>query len=854
MKMKTMFSKRRFLAALSVVLLISAALVTSCMDHLGDYEDKQGDNVYKEAPAGKGLIRINITDSNARTILPTLPAVGSMYYSVKFVGGTTVDIGDTTAVAYDKLNNIPIALDIDAYNITITAWKEAARTNPLAGWTGSVGPIGGGTTDVDANLKGWTTDGTGTFRYSINVPALPPATWGTLTPAPTSYSTAKMEISSSSDISLGIGPNTNSSSPLSLSAGYYTVKITLSADNCQDRVVINDMHIYNTEESSWTYSVPALSQNSFSVAFNTNGIPDTGSSFDNTIQDGISNAGTVTDPHDPENDDYDFEGWFTGTTGVGDGTVSGTQWVFGSSGTKVFKDTTLYAKWTAKVQDDITIAAIPGVTPPVAGATPVSAITETAEYTGTVTWDNDNPSTFAPVTTYTATITLTAKQGYTLVNLTTGFFTVSGATTVSYTAGSNTVIAVFPATGTMVINIAAIEGVTAPVAGATPVSTITETAQYTGSVAWNGDPVTFAPLTTYTATIALTPKYGYTLTGVVANFFTVAETASAATNSADSGVITAVFPATGNITINIAAIAGVTAPVAGATPVSTITPTAQYSGSISWSPALVGGKFAPLTAYTATITLTPETGYTLTGVTANFFTVSGATPVNNSADSGVITAEFPATGTMVIDIAAIPGVTVPVAGGIPVVSINPTDQYTGTVTWDNGNPSIFATSTAYTATITLTPKTGYTLTGVGTNFFTVAGATPVSYTAGSNTVTAVFPATASTVTGIDLTITFDLHDVNVVQGGTVTAPITYDKLAGSDTLTFTVNDGYGGVFSGVTWNMDGVSLGSGNTLTLDKNATVFLSKLTTGAHVINVRGTKDGQSFSQNFTLNVNNN
>jgi len=663
-----------------------------------------------------------------------------------------------------------------------------------------------------------------------------------------------MEISSSSDISLGIGPNTNSSSPLSLSAGYYTVKITLSADNCQDRVVINDMHIYNTEESSWTYSVPALSQNSFSVAFNTNGIPDTGSSFDNTIQDGISNAGTVTDPHDPENDDYDFEGWFTGTTGVGDGTVSGTQWVFGSSGTKVFKDTTLYAKWTAKVQDDITIAAIPGVTPPVAGATPVSAITETAEYTGTVTWDNDNPSTFAPVTTYTATITLTAKQGYTLVNLTTGFFTVSGATTVSYTAGSNTVIAVFPATGTMVINIAAIEGVTAPVAGATPVSTITETAQYTGSVAWNGDPVTFAPLTTYTATIALTPKYGYTLTGVVANFFTVAETASAATNSADSGVITAVFPATGNITINIAAIAGVTAPVAGATPVSTITPTAQYSGSISWSPALVGGKFAPLTAYTATITLTPETGYTLTGVTANFFTVSGATPVNNSADSGVITAEFPATGTMVIDIAAIPGVTVPVAGGIPVVSINPTDQYTGTVTWDNGNPSIFATSTAYTATITLTPKTGYTLTGVGTNFFTVAGATPVSYTAGSNTVTAVFPATASTVTGIDLTITFDLHDVNVVQGGTVTAPITYDKLAGSDTLTFTVNDGYGGVFSGVTWNMDGVSLGSGNTLTLDKNATVFLSKLTTGAHVINVRGTKDGQSFSQNFTLNVNNN
>jgi hypothetical protein len=47
--------------------------------------------------------------------------------------------------------------------------------------------------------------------------------------------------------------------------------------------------------------------------------------------------------------------------------------------------------------------------------------------------------------------------------------------------------------------------------------------------------------------------------------------------------------------------------------------------------------------YTATITLTAKTGYTLTGVTANFFTVAGATSVSNSADSGVVTAVFPAT-------------------------------------------------------------------------------------------------------------------------------------------------------------------------------------------------------------------
>jgi hypothetical protein len=98
----------------------------------------------------------------------------------------------------------------------------------------------------------------------------------------------------------------------------------------------------------------------------------------------------------------------------------------------------------------------------------------------------------------------------------------------------------------MIINTAAIVGVTAPVTRAIPVTTITETDQYTGTVAWNGSPTTFAGGTIYTATITLTPKTGYTLTGVIANFFTVA--GATATNDANSGAVTAVFPATANIT------------------------------------------------------------------------------------------------------------------------------------------------------------------------------------------------------------------------------------------------------------------------------------------------------------------
>ena len=90
--------------------------------------------------------------------------------------------------------------------------------------------------------------------------------------------------------------------------------------------------------------------------------------------------------------------------------------------------------------------------------------------------------------------------------------------------------------------------------------------------------------------------------------------------------------------IYVPAIAGVTAPVSGATPVTTVTAANGYTGTISWSGSPT--TFAATTAYTATITLTPATGFTLTGVTANFFTVAGATFVTHSADSGVITAEF----------------------------------------------------------------------------------------------------------------------------------------------------------------------------------------------------------------------
>jgi hypothetical protein len=100
-----------------------------------------------------------------------------------------------------------------------------------------------------------------------------------------------------------------------------------------------------------------------------------------------------------------------------------------------------------------------------------------------------------------------------------------------------------PTATTTVISAAAIAGVTAPITGGTPVTTTTADTGYTGTISWSGTPTTFASVTTYTATITITPTSGYTLTGVTANFFSVAG-ATSVTHSANAGVITAVFSAT----------------------------------------------------------------------------------------------------------------------------------------------------------------------------------------------------------------------------------------------------------------------------------------------------------------------
>jgi uncharacterized membrane protein len=311
-------------------------------------------------------------------------------------------------------------------------------------------------------------------------------------------------------------------------------------------------------------------------------------------------------------------------------------------------------------------------------------------------------------------------------------------------------------------------------------------------------------------------------------------------------------PPGGDTVITIAAIGGVTAPVTGATPVTTITQTEQYTGTVTWngSPA----TFAASTVYTATVTLKAKTGFTLTGVAANFFTVNGTTSVSNAANSGVITAVFPSTAGTTEELtpigSAISGVTAPAIGATPVTEIE-TAQYAGTVTW-NGNPATFAASTVYTATITLTPKEGYTLQGVEGGF-TVAGAAQVSFNAETGVITAVFPATAAPPYGITLSEigTYTFADAAAGYGAQTALTVTVTNVGTEETgdLTAALSGTNSGSFTLSTTTIDSIEADETGTFTVVPN-----TGLAAGTYTATVTVSGDDitpKAFGVSFIVNA---
>ncbi len=139
-------------------------------------------------------------------------------------------------------------------------------------------------------------------------------------------------------------------------------------------------------------------------------------------------------------------------------------------------------------------------------------------------------------------------------------------------------------------------------------------------------------------------SYGLSATTVVVSGGTLEATGGTATNRKSSGV----YFGSDNASLTIT---GGTVTAAGGDALS-VSESGNSSGvdfsdyrnnlTVSGGTLTASGTSAAMTG-TPTFSGNPKTGYTLTGVAANFFSVSDAKSVSNDADSGVVTAVFPAT-------------------------------------------------------------------------------------------------------------------------------------------------------------------------------------------------------------------
>jgi hypothetical protein len=491
---------------------------------------------------------------------------------------------------------------------------------------------------------------------------------------------------------------------------------------------------------------------------------------------------------------------------------------------------------SAPIDTVISVAAIAGVTAPVTGATPVTTTTAGTGYTGTVTWSG-SPATFASATTYTATITLTASSGYTLTGVSENFFTVAGATTDTNPANSGVVTAVFPATEAAPASKVAITRasvgtqrgsafttqpqVTVQDSGGSTVTSssalVTATVSAGGTLVGTDTATAVSGVATFTGlgvngTIGTTYTITYTVTGLTVATATVTLTGTTCDASftcqvgdtgPGGGIVFYVAPSGGTFACgqSLSSLCKYleAAPIAGA---SAWTDT-RYAWSGNINTAIGTTSTAIGSGYSNTLKMVRQIGAGTSGAgsAARGYRGGGLNDwylpskdelnelyinrtVASASDGYWSSSEATATGawdqgfgngaqgvadpgkqqttpvrpirafgssaveTAIIYVPAVAGVTAPVIGATPVTTTTAGTGYTGTVSWSGAlTDGKFVAATVYTATITLTPTSGYTLTGVTANFFTVAGATPVTNSANVGVITAVFYMVGATGPG-----------------------------------------------------------------------------------------------------------
>jgi hypothetical protein len=324
-----------------------------------------------------------------------------------------------------------------------------------------------------------------------------------------------------------------------------------------------------------------------------------------------------------------------------------------------------------------------------------------------------------------------------------------------------------------------------PINGVVPVKRVTSLPSVDVTVVWRDkdyNDITdslsvFKVKEVYRADITLTAKGSYAFDSTRSFMYpanSVGEQPQANTDTATRRLTTVIYKATAEASsiTDVDLAPYVPEPIRGGTPLLSFS-APQYTGKVEWYQGLYdpqtasnrtphSGLFDGLTAYSATVTLAPVAGWRFNEMAADFKYSStlGSAVVNLKLDDGAATVYINFQPTSNVPVKTVDDFNLnsyiprPIVDGVPVYFFDG-KEYRGTVAWSEPI-SLFRANKVYTATVTLTAFTGWTLPGEDApeDVFTHTGAESIRYNWSSGTVAIKFIDTdplAQEVDDLDLT-------------------------------------------------------------------------------------------------------
>jgi len=360
--MKANVKKTGFYAAMAAILLITALLITNCLEPL-----EMGLIQGQTEEQGTAVRIVLGGDFAGRTIMPVVGDNAFTTYQVVIESDTPGVYIDN----YNPTNTISITIDGSTISLgTISAGVGYTFTvNAYVSGNGASGIIAatGQATGVDVSSSSPTninnlalnvvkSGANGTFGWNITgIDA-------------SNADTATIEILQTDGTALGgtpldfegdlkTSPN-NDNATVTLPAGLYKVVVTLdgSSSNHQTRVYEEILHVYAGMKSNYSLAVTALTRNRFVVtysnAYTSDGTPDTTTA---TPQKVPFDTAVATKPTNPINTlpseigKQTFDGWWTATSGgsrfIHTDEVTAETYPGYTVATKVTADTIVYARF-----------------------------------------------------------------------------------------------------------------------------------------------------------------------------------------------------------------------------------------------------------------------------------------------------------------------------------------------------------------------------------------------------------------------------------------------------------------------------------------------------------------------------